>query len=78
VRDTEVTGVPHGERSEALECAQLAAAFRPASSLAGKAALAGPGDVGTISVMARLPASKLAGEKAAARCTHSKASLLSP
>ena len=34
VRDTEVTGIPHGVRSEALECVQLAAAFACASLLA--------------------------------------------
>jgi len=34
MRDTEVTGIPPGVRSEALECVQLAAAFACASLLA--------------------------------------------
>ena len=66
--------VPHGIRSEALECAQLAAAFLPASLLAGITKLL-PFQLGFLCVPARLPASKRAGAKAAASCTHSKASL---
>ena len=78
MRGITVGGCGMAGGSEALECVQLAAAFRSASSLAGKAALMGLGDDGTFSVMAQLPASKPAGEKAAASCTHSKASLLTP
>ena len=75
VRDTKVVGVPHGVRSKALECVQLAAAFSPASLLAGSPAiteivLMSPGPAN-----AAFPASELAGQKAAASCTHSKAPL---
>ena len=64
-------------RSEALECVQLAAAFLPASSLAG---ISTPASVciRIPSLQPRVPASELAGEKAAASCTHSKASLRLP
>jgi hypothetical protein len=66
--------VPHGIRSEALECVQLAAAFLPASLLAGITKLF-PFQLGFLCVPARVPASKQAGAKAAASCAHSKASL---
>jgi len=62
--------------SEALECVQLAAAFAPASLLAGTFARDKEigGKMGVVLVM-EIPASELAGGKAAASCTHSKASL---
>ena len=55
-------GFPPGDRCEALECVQLAAAFPFVSLLAN------------VLIGNAIPASKLAGEKAAASCTHSKAS----
>jgi hypothetical protein len=57
---------------------QLAAAFAPASLLAGSFARDKEiaGKIRVVLVIA-IPASELAGEKAAASCTHSKASLRS-
>jgi len=55
---------------------QLAAAFPPASSLAGISITSTTPILPPISLSrAKVPANKLAGAKAAASCTHSKASL---
>jgi len=71
-----------GTLSEALECVQLAAAFLPASLLAGNfnhsARVYQPDAAVSINAeCSNHPASWL-GEKAAASCTHSKASLSTP
>jgi hypothetical protein len=79
VRDTEVTGIPTGVRGEALECVQLTVAFVPACLPAGT--FARDQEIGSkmgIVLVTEIPASKLAGGKAAASCTHSKASLRVP
>ena len=68
----------YGVRGEALECVQLAAAFSPASLLAGT--FARVKEIGAkmrVALVMEIPASELAGRKAAASCTHSKASLRS-
>jgi len=70
-------GKPVGIRSEALECVQLAAAFAPASLLAGIRDCTESKRIQS-EVVIENPASLLAGKKAAASCTHSKASLRMP
>jgi hypothetical protein len=70
---------PASIQSEALECVQLAAAFLRASLLAGTSNTSAIRSSFSNSLpRAQVPASKLAGAKAAASCTHSKASLFTP
>ncbi len=57
-----------------MECVQLAAAFSPASSLAGTRGCREGMRIQTEAGV-EIPARELAGRKAAASCTHSKASL---
>ncbi|MGO8786177.1 MAG: hypothetical protein ACLQVL_02175 [Terriglobia bacterium] len=68
-------GAVHDAWSEALECVQLAAAFAPVSSLAGRGSRSNEIESKQGVRDPEIPASKLAAEKAAASCTHSKALL---
>ncbi|MGO8814810.1 MAG: hypothetical protein ACLQVG_09165 [Terriglobia bacterium] len=53
--DTEVTGIPRGIRSEALECVQLAAAFARASLLAADLIHGSPAHQGGLAGVANAP-----------------------